>query len=214
MNTIRIDTLKPDYFEDLERLQQTCYPTLAPQELMQVEHYRSQFEFFPQGNFVALDGDRVVGQGSGLLIDFDFAHPQHTFREITDYFYFRNHQANGLWYYGADISVHPGWRGRGIGKMIYEARMDVVRRLNRRGIVAGGMLPGYPKYADKFTTQEYAERVADGRLYDPTLSFQLRMGFQLRGMLYNYMEDSATGGVSTLIVWENNQYKPEKVAQA
>jgi GNAT superfamily N-acetyltransferase len=205
---IRIDTLKPEYFAALEALQQACYPTLAPSELMRIPQYQSQYRIFPDGQFVALEEDRVIGQGSGLLLDFDFDHPNHSFRQITDTFYFRTHKPNGEWYYGADISVHPGWRGRGVGKLLYDARMGIVRRLNRRGIVAGGMLPGYPKYREQFTPREYAERVAAGKLYDPTLSFQLRMGFQLRDMIANYMDDSATGGWATLIVWENDRRQP------
>lgn len=207
-DTIHIDTLKPEYFGALERLQQACYPTLSLKELMRAPQYDSQYKVFPEGQFVALDGERVVGQGSGLLLDFDFAHPEHSFREITDKFYFRNHKPDGDWYYGADISVHPGWRGRGVGRMLYDARMGIVRRLGRKGIVAGGMLPGYPKYREQFTPSEYAERVAADKLYDPTLSFQLKMGFQLRGMIENYMDDSATGGWATLIVWENDRLQP------
>lgn len=209
MGDIRIDTLKPDYYGALERLQQTAYPTLAMHELMRAPQFESQYRIFPEGQFVALDGDRVVGQGSGLLLDFDFDNPDHTFREITDKFYFRTHNPGGDWYYGADISVHPDWRGRGIGRMLYDARMNLVRERNRKGIVAGGMLPGYPAYRDQLSPRAYAERVAAGELFDPTLSFQLRMGFQLRDMLFNYMDDSATGGWATLIVWENDRYQPD-----
>lgn len=211
-NSIRIVTLEPAYFAALERLQQECYPTLSPVELMRSEQYASQYEVFPQGQFVALDGDRVIGQGSGFLTDFDFDEPEHTFREFTDYFYFRNHNPRGDWYYGADISVHPGWRGRGVGKLLYVARQGLVRKMGRKGIVAGGMLPGYPTHRERYTPAEYAARVAEGKLYDPTLSFQIYMGFQLRGMIRNYMEDSATGNWSTLIVWENDQLDaPDKV---
>jgi GNAT superfamily N-acetyltransferase len=201
---IAIATLAPAHFVALEELQRICYPTLGAQELMRVEHFASQYRIFAQGQFVALAGDRVIGQGSGFLTDFDLDQPDHTFRDFTDNFYFRTHNPQGDYYYGADISVHPEWRGRGVGKLIYRARMDLVRALGRKGIIAGGMLPGYVAHAARLTPRQYAERVARGELYDPTLSFQLKMGFQLRGMIENYMEDSATGNWSTLILWPND----------
>ena len=52
------------------------------------------------------------------------------------------------------------------------------------------------------TAAEYVDRVARGDLYDATLSFQLDNGFEVRGVLANYITDEATDGWSALIVWE------------
>jgi hypothetical protein len=43
----------------------------------------------------------------------------------------------------------------------------------------------------------------NGQLHDPTLTFQLSHGFEVRGLLENYLEDEADDGWATLIVWEN-----------
>src|SRR5262245_61707610 len=119
MIKITITTLRPEYFTALAELQHTCYPTLAEHELMRVEHFASQYQLFPEGQIVALADERVVGQGSGFFINFDFDHPQHKFKEICDDFYFTSHDPDGAYYYGADISVHPDYRRRGIGQKIY-----------------------------------------------------------------------------------------------
>jgi GNAT superfamily N-acetyltransferase len=206
MSNFVITTLKPDHFEQLEQLQRTVYPTLGAQELMRVEHFASQYQIFPEGQIVVLDGARVIGQGSGFFLDFDFEHPAHTFAGICDNFYFRTHDPNGAYYYGADISVHPDYRGRGIGKMIYQARKELLRRYNRRGIVAGGLIPGYVRFKGRMSVQEYVERVVAGELTDPTLTFQLKQGFVVRGLIENYIEDSASDNWATLIVWENPDY--------
>jgi GNAT superfamily N-acetyltransferase len=203
MQTLTITTIAPQHFTALEDLQRACYPTLGAQELMRVEHYASQHEVFAEGQIVILDGERVVGQGSGFFIDFDFEDPHHRFSEICDAFYFRNHKPDGAYYYGADISVHPQYRGRGIGKLIYKARKDLVRRYNRRGIVAGGVLPGFVHYKHQISVQDYVAAVVAGELFDPTLSFQLKEGFTVRGLLPDYLEDSASDNWATLIVWEN-----------
>lgn len=203
MSTITITTIQPAYFAQLEQLQYTCYPTLATHELMQVAHFASQYRIFPEGQIVVLAGERVIGQGSGFFIDFDFAQPSHRFKEICDNFFFTRHDPKGAYYYGADISVHPAYRGQGIGKQIYAARQAVVRRFKRRGIVAGGLIPGYAAYKGRLSVPEYVERVVAGDLQDPTLSFQLRNGFRVRGLLENYIEDSASDNWSTLIEWVN-----------
>ena len=207
---IKIDTLRPKYAKALEQLQRDCFPTLAEDELMLEEHFLNHCRLFPEGNFVALSGKQVVGLGSGFLIDFDFAHAQHSFQENIDGGYYSNHDPSGDWYYGGDISVHPDYRRRGIGSMLYQARKDVVQALNRKGIVAGGLIPDFVNYKTRFTAQEYVDRVVAGEFYDSTLSFQIGRGFMVRGMLRDYIDDSASDNWATLIVWENPTFRPSE----
>jgi GNAT superfamily N-acetyltransferase len=209
MSTLRVTTIQPKYFAQLEALQPICYPTLGQHELMFAEHFAAQYRLFAEGQIVVLVGEIVVGQGSGFLIDFDFAHPDHTFSEICAGFYFTNHDPNGDYYYGADISVHPDYRGQGIGRRIYAARQALVKRLNRQGIVAGGLIPGYAHYKDSLSVRAYVNQVVAGALHDPTLSFQLRNGFRLRGLLRDYIDDSASDNWSTLIEWVNPDYRAD-----
>ena len=49
--------------EGLEQLQIACFPTLAPHERMRREHFLSHAALFPEGNFVVLNGEKVVGLG-------------------------------------------------------------------------------------------------------------------------------------------------------
>lgn len=210
---IRILPARPEHAEALERLQRVCFPNLGEQELMRAEHFRHHQQVFPEGEFVALawtdpagaplSQGRVVGLGSGFLLDFDFANVEHTFQEIIGAGWYSEHDPDGAWYYGADISVHPEYRGRGIGGMLYRARQDLVRRLGRRGIVAGGALPGYREVRGRMSVPTYVDRVVAGELFDPTLSFQLRNGFEVRGLLQGYLEDAYTDDWATLLVWEN-----------
>ena len=205
---IRIDTIRPRYAPALEQLQRDCFPTLGADELMREEHFVNHCRLFPAGNFVALQGERVIGLGSGFLIDFDFAQAQHNFQEIIDGGFYSKHDPDGDWYYGGDISVHPGFRRRGVGSLLYQARMDVVKRLNRRGIVAGGLIPGYAEHKTSLSPQAYVDQVVAGELYDSTLSFQLKRGFAVRGLLRDYIEDDASDNWATLIVWDNPELRP------
>jgi hypothetical protein len=84
-----------------------------------------------------------------------------------------------------------------------------VRRYNKRGIIAGGVLPGYANYKNKLSIHEYADKVVAGEIVDNTLTFQLKNGFQYRGLLKDYLEDSASDNWASLIVWENPDYKAD-----
>jgi len=215
---IRIETIRPDFAPDLAELQRVCFPTLGESELMIEAHFLNHCKIFPEGNFVALAKDKnseenreaetVVGLGAGFFIDFNFDHTDHTFLEIIADGYYSNHDPNGEYYYGSDISVHPDYRGHGIGRKLYDARKGVVRAYNKKGIVAGGVLPGYPRHRDRLSIHDYVEQVVAGELSDPTLSFQLRNGFVVRGFLENYIVDSASDNWATLIYWENSEYSP------
>jgi len=205
---IEIINIRPRYIYQLEKLQRLCFPTLGDGELIRAAHYLNHYEIFPEGNFIALHDDRPVGAGSGFLIDFDFAHPDHNFNEMLDGGWFSHHDPNGDWYYGADISIHPDYRAYGLGRRLYDARKSAVRMLNKRGIIAGGLLPGYVRYRGILTVHEYTEQVVAGKIWDATLSFQIKNGFQVRGMLEDYIEDYSSDNWAALIVWENPDYQP------
>ena len=203
-NSLKLTTLRPEHAAGLERLQSDCFPTLAPHERLRREHFLNHVRLFPECNFVVLDGARIVGLGSGFLTDFDFERTGHTFWEMISEGFYTRHNPEGAWYYGGDISVHPDYRGLGLGRWLYDARKSVVRRFGRRGIVAGGMLPGYAAHKETLSVPDYVAKVVAGELSDPTLSFQLKNGFAVRGLLQGYLNDTASGGWATLIVWENN----------
>ena len=87
--------------------------------------------------------------------------------------------------------------------MLYERRKDFVMRSDKRGIIAGGSLPGFFDHKATMSIHDYVDRVIAGELRDPTLSFQMSNGFVVRGLLENYLEDEADDGWAALIVWEN-----------
>ncbi len=204
---ITIRTMRPGDFIGLEQLQRVCYPTLDRKELMRVEHFKGQYKVFPEGQFVAMDGNRIVGQGSGFFTDFDLGNPKHTFLEICAGLYFTNHDPDGDYYYGADISVHPDSRGRGIGRLLYGARQDLAIRHNRKGIVGGGLIPGYAEHKQTLTAEQYVDKVVAGELFDGTLSFQIKNGFVVRGLIQDYLDDAASDNWATLIQWVNPGYR-------
>jgi GNAT superfamily N-acetyltransferase len=199
---IEIRNLDAAMAEQLEEIEHLSFPMANRDDLLSAEDIRAYARVFPEGYFVAMLDGRPVGQGAGIYLDFDFDHPQHTIASITGEHQCGNHDPDGEWYYGTDISVHPEHRGKGIGRLLYEARKDLVRRDGKRGIIAGASLPGFFHHKDSMSAPEYVDKVVAGELTDPTLSFQMANGFEVRGMLEGYLEDEADDGWAALIVWE------------
>jgi ribosomal protein S18 acetylase RimI-like enzyme len=201
MPHIQIVHTRAEHIPALVELQILCYPTLADTSRLKVPHFESHLGIFPEGQWVAVDGTRVVGMSAGFRYTFDFEHPHHTFDEIIGYGYFTRHDPQGHHFYGADVSVHPAYRGRGISRLLYDARKEYVRRFGLRGIVTGGMIPGFAHYRDTMDAATYVSHVVAGEMFDPTLSVQLRQGFRVRGLLPNYLPETATDGWSVLLEW-------------
>ena len=201
MADIQITQTQPEFIPQLVELQIVCYPTLADSSRLKAPHFESHLQIFPEGQWVALDDARVVGMSAGFLITFDFEHPNHTFDEIIGYGFFTHHDPHGAHFYGADVSVHPDYRGRGIARRLYDARKALVRERGLRGIVTGAMIPGFVHYKTRMDAPTYVARVVAGEIFDPTLSVQLHQGFHMHGLLPNYLADSATDGWSVLIEW-------------
>jgi 4-aminobutyrate aminotransferase/(S)-3-amino-2-methylpropionate transaminase len=189
-----------DHCAQLEQMQHACFPTLADDLRFKAAHYRRHIQIFPEGQFVVLDGDRVVGATSTLRLDFDFEHVDHTFDEVIDGGWFTPHNPAGRWLYGADIGTHPAYRGRGIAMALYAARQELVWHLRMDGQVTAGMLPGYAAHRQQFTIEEYYQHVVRKEIFDPTVSMQMKAGFEPRALLKNYLEDPVCDNASVLLV--------------
>jgi GNAT superfamily N-acetyltransferase len=205
MAEILITHTRADLIPQLVELQIICYPTLADSSRLKAPHFESHLRIFPAGQWVALEGERVVGMSAGFLYTFDFEHPHHTFDEIIDYGFFTRHDPQGQHFYGADVSVHPDYRRRGISRRLYNARKEMVQQRGLLGIVTGAMMPGFAQYKSAMAVETYVAHVVAGEIFDPTLSVQLRQGFRVRCLLPNYLPDSATDGWSVLIEWVPSQ---------
>lgn len=195
---------------ELVALNRAAYPDLAEENIIwNQEQLRSHLRLFPQGQIVAIIKGKIVGAVASLIVDLG-ADPLrlHTFEGITDGGYFTNHDPRADTLYGSDVYVSPKARGKGVGAALYEARRNLCKRLNLRRIVAGGRLFNYRQYADKFSPEEYLGQVSAGEIRDQVLSFQLREGFQIRGLLPNYLPDPASHDYAAFLEWLNPDYRP------
>ena len=189
-----------EHAPQLEELQRICFPTLDDAERFKAPHYLKHLELFADGQFVVVDGDRVVGATTTLRLHFDFDHVDHTFADIIQGGWLTSHEPSGDWLYGADVGVHPDYRGRGLATALYAARQEVVWRLGLKGQVTAGMIPGYGAVKDRVSAKDYYRDVVAGVVRDATLSMQMGVGFEPRALLANYLNDPVCDHYSVLLV--------------
>ncbi len=173
-----------------------------------------QINNFPHGQIVVLVGEALVGYCATFRIAERIALRPHTWDEITGNGYASRHDINGDWLYGMEVCIDNEYRGYRIGQRLYNERKKLCQSLGLKGIVFAGRLPSLAKRMKKVGTAEnYVDQVVHKKIKDPVLSFQLRNGFEVIGVLENYLPDDAQSlGYAAHMVWHNPnvQLKEEK----
>lgn len=197
-----------DDLPHLIQLNKRAFPLMAEENVVwSSRQLKNHLKVFPNGQIVAIMGEQIVGAVASLIVDTgNNPYRPHTYSGITDGGYFHNHDRNGDTLYGADVYVDPDYQGKGVGAALYEARRRLCKQLNLKRILAGGRLSGYDEHADKLTPEEYVQEVQNEKIRDQVLSFQLRQGFTVRGILHNYITDPKSHNNASLIEWLNPDY--------
>lgn len=164
-----------------------------------------QINNFPDGQFVAVVGERVVGYCATFRIDGAIALASHNWTSITGNGYASRHDPEGDWLYGMEVCVDPDYRGYRIGQRLYNARKALCQQLGLQGVVFAGRLPTLSRRLKKFDSVEaYVQSILDKKQRDPVLSFQLHNGFEIHGIIPHYLDaDHASLGYGIHLVWRN-----------
>ena len=201
---VRVRNMQVRDFEEIIALTKRVYPESAPWSVDQLE---SHLRVFPEGQFVAeRDGHAgIVGMAASLIIRWDDYEPTASWCDFTDSGTFANHDpVRGRTLYGAEVMVDPSIQRSGVGAAIYRARRELAIRLGLLRIRAAERLRGYHRYARRMSAEEYVQRVVGGKIKGPTLSFQLREGFQVIQVVPGYLKsDPESLGYAAMIEWLN-----------
>lgn len=204
---IVIRPIRSEDFDALTGLQHKCFPGMKPWSREQLE---SQLERFPEGQICLEYQGRLVASASSVILDFELYADKHTWHEVADSGFIRNHTEEGNTLYGLEIMVDPDCRGMRFARRLYEARKELARRRNLMRIVLGGRIPGYARHAEEMSAREYVDRVMRKELVDPVLTTQLSNGFVLKRLIQSYLDsDRESLGWATLLEWTNLDYQPD-----
>lgn len=202
-NGLTLQNTQAHHAPALAELQRTVFPTLSDSERMATPHYLRHIELFPEGQIVVLDGEHVVACSSSIR--HSFPQENHHFLDISGQLWLDTHQPDGDWLYGMDLGVHPDYRGRGIARAIYHARNAICRKLGLKGQVIVGMLNGYAAFSEKMSVEEYFDRLLRREISDPTISAQMKIGFEPLRLMPNYLDDPQCGNAGVLMRWDLTQ---------
>lgn len=188
---------------DLIQIQKESFPPPFPSELWWNEkQLRNHISKFSDGALCVEIEGKLVGSMTGLIVDLQ-EDEKHTWGEITDNGYIRNHTDDGNTLYVVDICVKPEYRKLGLGKWLMTAMYDVVIHHQLERLAGGGRMPGFHKVANEMSAKTYIDKVTNGELKDPVISFLLRCGRMPVGIMEDYIEDEESLNYSVLMEWRN-----------
>ncbi|MFT6084308.1 MAG: putative amidohydrolase/GNAT superfamily N-acetyltransferase [Alphaproteobacteria bacterium] len=164
-----------------------------------------QISFFPEGQFVALYNDEIVGHCATFKTTDKIALAPHTWNDITGLGFASRHNPHGDYLYGMEVCVSANYRGLRIGQRLYDARRKLCKEQRLKGIIFGGRMPQFKKRQKTYATPKaYLDAVMNKKIKDPVVNFHLRNNFEIVGILSNYLEeDLESGGYATHMLWKN-----------
>jgi predicted amidohydrolase/ribosomal protein S18 acetylase RimI-like enzyme len=198
--------LRTDDYPMVKSIMQRVYKNVdAPWGEDQIKAMISRF---PEGQICIVDKGKTVAVALTLIIDYAEYGEKHTYLQVVGDGTLKNHDPDGDYLYGIEVFVDPDYQGMRLGRRLYDARKELCEKLNLRGIIVGGRIPGYRKFSDEISPQEYINRVKKKEVYDPVLSFQLSNDFHIKKLLKNYYPvDHQSEGNAVLLEWVNIYYE-------
>ena len=167
------------------------------------ELFQEQARRFPNGH-VCLEHDDgyLIGAALSMVVNAADWAGDHTYRTVTDNLTLSTHTPSGDTLYGVDIMVHPKFRGLKLGRVLYNARKDIVRRLGLKSMLVTGRIPNYQEVQDTMSVHDYVDEVIKGKRYDPVLTFQMANNFTLKRIIPDYLPvDTESAGYGILLEW-------------
>ncbi|MFY9152874.1 MAG: bifunctional GNAT family N-acetyltransferase/carbon-nitrogen hydrolase family protein [Prolixibacteraceae bacterium] len=211
IENIELAFLTPDDYQELKEAMIHAYQNM-PDSYWKEHHINKLIRIFPEGQVVIKVNNQIAGCALSIIIDYDKVDEKHTYADITGNFTFDTHTAEGDILYGIDVFVKPQYRGLRLGRRLYDYRKELCEKLNLKGIVFGGRIPNYHKYAAEMSPKEYIQKVKQREIHDPVLNFQLSNDFHPVKVLKGYLAgDSVSMENAVLLEWDNIYYeKPSK----
>jgi len=187
----------PSDARSMADLQRRVFPTLSAAELLTEEHFRRHIEVFPQGQLVITYCSRLIASTSTFRCAYPAA--DHTFLGITGDRLLGTHDPSGEWLYGFDMGVDPALQGLGLGRYLYAARQEIARTFKLQGQVIVGMPSGYGKCSATVPFEEYYRQLLCSEVFDPTVSIQMKLGFEPQAVIANHLQDPKCGNYGIMM---------------
>jgi ribosomal protein S18 acetylase RimI-like enzyme len=190
-------------FNGLLDVQKAAFPPPFPQDLLwnkkQLQHH---VDLFPEGALCVEINGQIAGSITTLIVQYELG-DTHSWEEITDNGFIRTHNPNGNTLYVVDICVKPAFRKLGLAKKMVQAMYETVIHFNLDRLLGGGRMPGYHHHANNLTPGQYIQKVTEGELNDPVITFLMRAGRMPVDIMNDYLDDAESKNYAALMEWKN-----------
>ena len=177
------------------------------------EMFKSRIKTFPEGILVAVSNEKIVGVIATEIVNYN-GYVKNWYELTDNGFIKRTHNPKGDTLYGVDLSVHPFYQKKGIGKKLMESIGKLAIKYNFKKGILGGRIPNYHKFADKINAEDYVKITNKKNPWDippdPELLFYRKeywkVGLKIVKIIPNYFKDPESLNCGVLLVWENPFY--------
>lgn len=209
IENIELQYLTLDDYQALKQAMIEVYANMT-NSYWQEPQIKSLIQKFPEGQVIIKINGKLAGCALSIMVDYNKFDDTHTYEDITGNYTFSTHDEDGDVLYGIDVFIKKEYRGLRLGRRLYDYRKELAEKLNLRGIVFGGRMPNYHKYAKDISPKEYLEKVKRKEIHDPVLNFQISNDFHPSKILKGYLEgDSSSGDYAVLLEWDNIYYQKQ-----
>jgi len=171
IDKIELDFLKLEDYLSLKDAMVQAYPSM-PENYWRESQIKKLLNKFPEGQAVIKINGELAGCTLSIIVNFNNFDNNHTYKEATGNYTFSTHTGDGDVLYGIEVFIKPEFRGLRLGRRLYDYRKELCEKLNLKGIVFGGRIPNYHKYAKEFSPKEYIDKVKQRRLTTRCLTFK------------------------------------------
>ncbi|WP_299013546.1 bifunctional GNAT family N-acetyltransferase/carbon-nitrogen hydrolase family protein [uncultured Polaribacter sp.] len=207
IENIELQYLTIDDYQELKQAMIEIYSSME-NTYWEEAQIQSLINKFPEGQVVIKINGQLAGCALSIKVAYDSFDETHTYEDITGNFTFSTHDEDGDVLYGIDVFIKKEFRGLRLGRRLYDYRKELCETLNLKGIVFGGRMPNYHKFAKEISPKEYLEKVKRKEIYDPVLNFQISNDFHPSKILKGYLEgDANSGEFAVLLEWDNIYYQ-------
>ena len=106
------------------------------------DEYAVLIDIFPEGQICIEDKGVVVAAALAILVNAEEFESRHTYEDVVNKGRMSAHDPDGNALYGVDVFIDPEYQGLRLGRRLYDARKELCEKLNLKGIIFGGRMPG------------------------------------------------------------------------
>ena len=206
---LEIRNLRRSDYDHIREIMKVAYAGMGG--AWEEQEFRTILSLFPEGQICIEDKGKVVAAALTLIIDYANLEVDHSYEDIVSNGSFKGHDPKGDYIYGIDLFVHQDYQGMRLGRRLYDARKELCEKLNLKGIIIGGRIPGYSHYNKEMSPIAYIDKVRSREIIDSVLTFQLANEFHPKRVIRNYIpEDNSSRSHAVFLEWNNIFYQSRK----